>query len=178
MHAAHIYSLEEKDVIDKTLSTLQSYNMEFSENKSRKKLKFIIRQLELLADKKFTTADYCFAVESFPRCSYEQLREVLVLPCKRKMQSVISGVDLDKELAKILQKINNIQHKKRSFDHWWSKDSSFCCIFGWDYEWSGKEWSWLQSIINAVRDAEMLAWRAKCDDLNYTCTQTDCRLPI
>ena len=30
------------------------------------------------------------------------------------------------------------------------------------------------SIINAVRDAEMLAWWAECDDLNYTCTQTDC----
>ena len=57
MHAAHIYSLEEEDVINKTLSTLQSYNMEFSENKNRKKLKFIIRQLELLADKNFTTAD-------------------------------------------------------------------------------------------------------------------------
>ena len=33
VHAAHIYSLEEEDVINKTLSTLQSYNMEFSENK-------------------------------------------------------------------------------------------------------------------------------------------------
>ena len=57
VHAAHIYSQEEEDAINKTLSTLQSYNMEFSENKNRKKLKFIIRQLELLADKNFTTAD-------------------------------------------------------------------------------------------------------------------------
>ena len=89
--------------------------MEFSENKNRKKLKFIIRQLELLADKIFTTTDYCFAVESFPRCRYEQLREVLVLPSKRKMQSVISGVDLDKVLAKVPQKINNIEQKKPLF---------------------------------------------------------------
>ena len=81
--------------------------MEFSENKNIG-IEIIIRQMELLADKNFTTADYSFAVESFPRSSYEQLREVLVLPSKRKMHSVISGVDLDKVLAKVPQKINNI----------------------------------------------------------------------
>ena len=45
-----------------------------------KKLNFIIRQLQLLKSKTYRTSDFCFAIETFPRCTYEHLREFRVLP--------------------------------------------------------------------------------------------------
>ena len=45
--------------------------------------------------------DYCFALESYPKCSsYEQLRDFLVLPSKRKLQYITSSVDKDQVLNK------------------------------------------------------------------------------
>ena len=130
--------------------------MEYSENKNRKKMKFIIRQLKLLADKYVTPVDNCFAVESFPRCSYEQLREVLVLPSKRKMQSVISGVDVDKVLAKVLRKLTKL--KKNALliiDE--VKIRSSVAFSGGVMNEAAKNDPDSMSIIDAVRDAEMLA---------------------
>ena len=70
--------------------------------------------MELLADNKFISSDYCFGVESFPICSYEQLREVLVLPCKRKIQAIVSSVNINQVLEKTSNKIQNV-HQKKSF---------------------------------------------------------------
>ena len=46
-------------------------------------------------------------MESFPRCSYQQLREVLVLPSKRKVQSIVSSVNINQVLEKTSNKIQN-----------------------------------------------------------------------
>ena len=59
----------------------------------------------------FSVADYCFAVELFPNCSYEQLRDFLVLPSKRKMQSIVSSVNISQVLNKTFQKVKNSQQK-------------------------------------------------------------------
>ena len=61
--------------------------------------------------KAFSAADYCFAVESFPNCSYEQLRDFLVLSSKRKFQSSVSSVNINEVLNKTLQKVDNDQQK-------------------------------------------------------------------
>ena len=44
--------------------------------------------------------DYCFAIESFPNCNYDQLRDFLVLPSKRKLQSIVSATNIDQVLEK------------------------------------------------------------------------------
>ncbi|KAF2356756.1 BTB/POZ domain [Trinorchestia longiramus] len=47
--------------------------------------------------KQFSMNDYCFALQSYPKCNYEQLRDFLVLPCKRKLQYITSSIDKDQE---------------------------------------------------------------------------------
>ena len=77
-----------------------------------KKVEFLVRQLELLNHKAFTTADYCHALELFPRCSYDHLRDYLVLPCRRKMEITVSATDLEKVLIGLFKKVtqqNNLQ---------------------------------------------------------------------
>lgn len=68
-----------------------------------KKVQFLLRQLELLQHKTFTTADYCFALEFFPRCNYEHLREFIVLPSKRSMQASVSLTDLENVLTALFR---------------------------------------------------------------------------
>ena len=76
-----------------------------------KKLNFITRQLQLLLKKDFLTADYCLALELFPRCTYEHLRDYLVLPSKRKLHSISSSTDVDKVVLKTFEKVHNDQQK-------------------------------------------------------------------
>ena len=77
----------------------------------RKKLPFITHQLNLLCQKRYSTQDFCFAVESFPHCSYDSLRDYLVLPNKRKVQAIISSVNLKEVLHKTFQKVNRPQQE-------------------------------------------------------------------
>ena len=83
------------DVIEKVVMILQAKDYELLDADKKKKLKFITRQLQLLCHKTFSTADYCFAIESFPNCNYDQLRDFLVLPGKRKLQSIISATNIN-----------------------------------------------------------------------------------
>ena len=96
VHLAKNYCIPVDVAVRKVASSLQQIveQSEIDENKM-KKLKFLSRQLQLTSDKSFSVADYCFAMESYPQCSYRQLREVITLPSKRKMQSVISSTDID-----------------------------------------------------------------------------------
>lgn len=95
------YCLPVNKVVKKVTSALQQIHEETAEPSldadQAKKLKFITRQLELMNEKNFSVSDYCFAVECYPHCSYSQLRDVLTLPSKRKMQSVISSTSADIE---------------------------------------------------------------------------------
>ena len=85
------------------LQTLIDDEADLNIDKS-KKLKFLTRQLHLLCHKTFSMSDYCFAIESFPHCKYEQLRDVLVLPSKRKVQSIVSATGVEQVLDKTFQK--------------------------------------------------------------------------
>lgn len=91
-------------VLNKVVSVLQDCTSQECDVKKEKKLTFAIRQLELLAQKQFSMRDFCFAMEMFPQCSYEQLREFLVLPSKRKLQSIVSSVDREAVLRKTFEK--------------------------------------------------------------------------
>lgn len=102
------YDINAGHGIEKAVKILQSQQLETG---NAKKLKFLTRQLQLLSHKNFSVADYCFGIESFPTCNYDNLREFLVLPSKRKLQSIISGTNrgsiLDKTFKKTYEQQKN-----------------------------------------------------------------------
>ena len=80
VHSARNYCIPVDVAVRKVASSLQHIveQSEIDKNKM-KKLKFLSRQLQLTSDKSFSVADYCFAMESYPQCSYSQLWKVITL---------------------------------------------------------------------------------------------------
>lgn len=109
VHTCLNYKIPLDDVLRKVVKELQA--QETQDKKKAKKLDFITNNLKLLADKNFTVKDYCFAVGSFPHCNYEALRECLVLPSKRKLQAVISSVNVRDILSNTFAKIGKPQQR-------------------------------------------------------------------
>ena len=89
------YDIPFDNKIQHVVTLLQANTSTCEDTKKEKKLVFLTRQLELLSQKQFSTNDYCFALKSYPKCSYEQLRNFLVLPSKCKLQYITSSVDKD-----------------------------------------------------------------------------------
>ncbi|KAF2348008.1 hypothetical protein FHG87_021236 [Trinorchestia longiramus] len=83
----------------------------YVDTEKEKKLVFLTRQLELLLQKQFSMNDYCFALQSYPKCNYEQLRDFLALPCKRKLQYITSSIDKDQVLRETFDKVQTLQQK-------------------------------------------------------------------
>ncbi|KAF2365913.1 Ribosomal protein L1/ribosomal biogenesis protein [Trinorchestia longiramus] len=83
----------------------------YVDTEKEKKLIFLTRRLELLSQKQFSMNDYCFALQSYPKCNYEQLREFLVLPCKRKLQYITLSIDKDQVLRETFDKVQTLQRK-------------------------------------------------------------------
>ena len=100
-----------EQVLNKLVGVLQECSNNCSDNKKERKLTFLSRQLELLCQKNFSMQDYCFAVESFPKCSYEQLRDYLVLPSKRKLQCIVANVNKEEVLKKTFQNMQKPQQR-------------------------------------------------------------------
>ena len=76
-----------------------------------KKVKFITRQVQLLSSDRYTMADYCFAIENYPSCKYRQLRDFLILPCQRTIQTIISSTDVQNVLYNLFQKVSSSYQK-------------------------------------------------------------------
>ncbi|KAF2348974.1 hypothetical protein FHG87_020271 [Trinorchestia longiramus] len=55
--------------------------------------------------------DYCFALQSYPKCNYKQLKDFLVLPCKRKLLYITSSIDKDQVLRETFGKVQTLQQK-------------------------------------------------------------------
>lgn len=111
VHAAILFEPPCECVIKEALDILKQHSYSSDVTKKERKLLFLTHQLELLANKQFTTKDYCFAIECFPRCVYEQLRDYLVLPSERKLQSVMSATELESVLVKTISKLSLEQQK-------------------------------------------------------------------
>ncbi|KAF2357673.1 Transposase Tc1-like [Trinorchestia longiramus] len=95
----------------KNLIISRSIISAYVDTEKEKKLVFLTRQLELLSQKQFSVNDYCFAIQSYPKCNYEQLRDFLVLPCKRKLQYLTSSIDKDQVLRERFDKVHTLQQK-------------------------------------------------------------------
>ncbi|KAF2347151.1 hypothetical protein FHG87_022094 [Trinorchestia longiramus] len=94
-----------------TKSGKVSHTSDRVDTEKEKKLVFLTRQLELLSQKQFSMNDNCFALQSYPKCNYEQLRDFLVLPCKRKLKYITSSIDKDQVLRETFDKVQTLQQK-------------------------------------------------------------------
>ena len=103
------YDITFDNIIHNVVTLLQSHTSDFDDTKKEKKLAFLTRQLQLLSNKQFSMKDYCFALETYPKCSYEQLRDFLVLPSKRMLQYITTSVDKDKLLRETFAKIQTVK---------------------------------------------------------------------
>ena len=56
-------------------------------------------------------SEYCFVLELYPKCNYEQLRDYLKLPNKRKLQSIISSIDKERMLKEIFSNVKTLKQK-------------------------------------------------------------------
>ncbi|KAF2349228.1 Zinc finger CCHC-type [Trinorchestia longiramus] len=83
----------------------------YVDTEKEKKLVFLTRQLELLSQKQFSMNDYCFALQSYTKGYYEQLRDFLVLPCKRKLQYITSSIDKNQVLRETFDKVQTLEQK-------------------------------------------------------------------
>ncbi|KAF2351377.1 hypothetical protein FHG87_017867 [Trinorchestia longiramus] len=99
---------------DKTIQnvvTLQAHTSANVNTEEEKKLVFLTSQLELLSQKLFFMNNNSFALQSYPKRNYEQLRDFLVLPCKRKLQYNTSSIDKDQVLRETFDKVQTLQQK-------------------------------------------------------------------
>ena len=100
------YQLQTNSVLSNICGDLEKLvsSNSLDEDKCRK-ITFITRQIKLLESKKFSMADYCFAVQSYPQCRYEKLQDFLVLPCVRKIKSIFSATDVNEVCAGMFSKV-------------------------------------------------------------------------
>ncbi|KAF2354445.1 hypothetical protein FHG87_014803 [Trinorchestia longiramus] len=96
--------------IQNVVNLLQAHTSACVDTEKVKKLVFLTRQFELLLQKQFTMNDY-FSFQSYSKCNYEQLKDFLVLPCKRKLQYITSSIDKDQVLRETYDKVQTLQQK-------------------------------------------------------------------
>ncbi|KAF2346856.1 hypothetical protein FHG87_022388 [Trinorchestia longiramus] len=92
------YDIPFDKTIQNVVTLRQAHTSACVDTEKVKKLVFLTHQLELLLQKQFSMNDYCFPLQSYPKCKYEQLRDFLVLSCKRKLQYITSSIDKDQVL--------------------------------------------------------------------------------
>ena len=129
---SHIHPVDE--VVNKVTNSLELVKNDEQSPVKAKRLHFLTRQLRLFCNKTYTLQDYCFAIESFLHCNYDQLRDVLVLPSKRKLQAVISATDVDTVLGKTFQKTNSEQKHCMLL----GQDTPNSGLFRGCFEWHGQ----------------------------------------
>ncbi|KAF2355539.1 hypothetical protein FHG87_013704 [Trinorchestia longiramus] len=105
------YDIPFDKTIQNVVTLLQAPTSACVHTEKVKNLVFFTHQLELLLQKQFSMNDYCFALQSYPKCNNEQLRDFLVLPCKRKLQYITSSIDKDQVLREIFDKVQTLQLK-------------------------------------------------------------------
>ncbi|KAF2367414.1 hypothetical protein FHG87_001826 [Trinorchestia longiramus] len=105
------YDIPFDKTIQNVVTLLQTHTAACVHTEKVKKLVFLTHQLKLLLQKQFSMNDYFFALQSYPKCNYEQLRDFLVPPCKRKLQYITSSIDKDQVLRETFDKVQTLQLK-------------------------------------------------------------------
>ncbi|KAF2353278.1 hypothetical protein FHG87_015966 [Trinorchestia longiramus] len=105
------YDIPFDKTIQNVVTLLPAHTSACVDTEKEKKLVFLTSQLELLSQNQFSMNDYCFALQSYPKCNYEQLRDFSLLPCKRKLQYITSSIDKDQVLRETFDKLQTLQQK-------------------------------------------------------------------
>ncbi|KAF2354243.1 hypothetical protein FHG87_015004 [Trinorchestia longiramus] len=105
------YDIPFNKMIENIVTLVQAQTSACVDTEKEKKLVFFTCQLKLLLQKQFCMNDYCFALQSYPKRNYEQLRDSLVLPCKRKLQYITSSIDKDQVMRETFDKVQTLQQK-------------------------------------------------------------------
>ncbi|KAF2350989.1 hypothetical protein FHG87_018253 [Trinorchestia longiramus] len=105
------YDIPFDKMIQNGVTLLPAHTSACVDTEEKKKLVLLTHQLELLLQKQFSMNDYCFTLQSYPKCNYEQFRDFLVLPCKRKLQYITSSIDKDQVLRETFDKVQTLQQK-------------------------------------------------------------------
>ncbi|KAF2355183.1 hypothetical protein FHG87_014064 [Trinorchestia longiramus] len=105
------YDIPFDKTIQNVVTLLQAHTSACVDTEKEKKMVFLTRHLELSLQKQLSMNDYCFALQSHPKCNYEQLRDFLVLPCKRKLQYITSSIYKDQVLRETFDKVQTLQQK-------------------------------------------------------------------
>ncbi|KAF2348149.1 hypothetical protein FHG87_021095 [Trinorchestia longiramus] len=103
------YDIPFDKMIQNVVILLQAHTSACVDTEKEEKSVFLTRQLELLLQKQFSLNDYCFSLQSYPKCNYEQLRDFLVQPCKCKLQYITSSIDKDQVLRETFDKVQTLQ---------------------------------------------------------------------
>lgn len=109
IHFALNYELSSTEKLELIAASIDECIDCAKDEKIIKRLSFLKRQIILNSCSKFCTRDYCFSLEIFPRASYEDLREFLVIPSRRRLQSVLSSVDTNTVISKSFSQVNDQQ---------------------------------------------------------------------
>ncbi|KAF2346695.1 hypothetical protein FHG87_022551 [Trinorchestia longiramus] len=104
------YDIAFNKTIQNVVTLLQVHTSAYVDTEKKMKLVFLKSQSELLWKKQFFMND-CFALQLYPNCFYEQVRDFLVLPCNRKLQYITSSVDKDQVLRETFDKVQTLQQK-------------------------------------------------------------------
>ncbi|KAF2364396.1 hypothetical protein FHG87_004853 [Trinorchestia longiramus] len=108
------YDIPFDKTIQNVVTLLQAHTSACVDSEKKKKLVYLTCQLKLLLQKQFSMNGYCFALQSHAKCNYEQPRDFLVLPFKRKLQYITSSIDKDQVPRETFDKVQ-IQQQKNVF---------------------------------------------------------------
>ncbi|KAF2344122.1 hypothetical protein FHG87_025122 [Trinorchestia longiramus] len=98
------------DITIQNVVTLQAHTSAYLDTEKDKKSVFLTSVGTFISEA-VSINDYCFALQSYPKCNYEQLRDFLVLPCKHKLQYITSSIDKDQVLRETFDKIQKLLQK-------------------------------------------------------------------
>ena len=82
-----------EQVLTNVVGVPEGCSQNCSEAKKEKKIVFVTSELQHFAQKQYCMYNFCFVIETYPKCSFDQMREHLVLPSKRKLQCILVSVE-------------------------------------------------------------------------------------
>lgn len=113
IHFAVSYEVPYQTELLNLAEKLDDCILKCKDEKVSNRLLFLKRQLQLNSYQHggFTTADYCQALELYPRSNYLDLREHLRLPSKRKIQAIVSSGDIESILKGTFGRLDILQRQ-------------------------------------------------------------------
>ncbi|KAF2357892.1 hypothetical protein FHG87_011352 [Trinorchestia longiramus] len=112
VRSAMHYDIPFDKTIQNVITLLQAHTSACVDTKKVKKLVFLTRQLELLLQKQFSMNDYCFVLQSYPKCNYEELETFWCCHANASCSTSLHlHIDKDQVLGETFHKVQTLQQK-------------------------------------------------------------------